>query len=118
MNKDIPMDTTLQLTRPFRVADLARPYQIVLDGEAGGRIGTLARAELPIAAGSHTLQIDVPRLLIFPGLSSPPRTFDIDSGQTVKFVCHPPKFLGASWLKYLACLLGARDWWIELESAR
>jgi hypothetical protein len=112
------MNTTLRLTRSFRVADLARPYQIVLDGELAGRIGTLASAELPIAAGTHTLQIRVPRLLIFPGLVSSPVTFDVDNGETVRFVCHPPKFLQAAWPKYLACVWGAREWWIELGSAR
>jgi hypothetical protein len=49
--KGFSMNTTLQLTRSFRVADLARPYHIVLDGEAGGRIGT--RGEPP-GSGPHS----------------------------------------------------------------
>jgi hypothetical protein len=112
------MNTTLQLTRSFRVADLARPYQIVLDGEVVGKLSTGASAVLPLAVGSHTLQIRVPRLLIVPELVSPPVTFEVESGENVEFVCHPPKFLQASWPKYLACLRGTRDWWIEMERAR
>lgn len=112
------MSTTLQLTRSFRVADRARPYQIVLDGEVVGRLRTSASAVLPLAVGSHILEIRVSRLLVFPGLVSPPVTFEVESGQGVEFVCHPPKFLQASWLKYLACLWGGRDWWIEIERAR
>jgi hypothetical protein len=60
----------------------------------------------------------VARLLIFPGLVSPPVTFEVDRGGTVEFVRHPPKFLQAAWPKYLASVRGTRDWWIELKRAR
>jgi hypothetical protein len=86
----------------------------------GGRrqVRTGASTESPIAAGTHTLQVRVPRLLIFPGLASPPVTFDAATGVRVEFVCHPPKFTQAAWPKYIACLRGRRDRWIELERAR
>ena len=111
------MNATLRLTRPFRVADAGRPYQIVLDGETAGEIRNHSRTEMPIAAGEHTLQV---RLVTItgkrPGRGSPVVTFEVGDGETAEFVCRAPRYPQAS-LSYLAASLGDQDRWLRLEGA-
>jgi hypothetical protein len=111
------MSAMLQVIRPFRLADAARPYQIVLDGEATREIRNNASAEMPIAAGTHTLRVRVGGLLRGrPGRGSQEVTFQVGDGETAQFSCHPPAFW-ESWLAWIASLLGDPDKFIRLEQA-
>jgi hypothetical protein len=112
------MGATLLLTRPYRLADAARPYQIVLDDEPGGQIRMNSSAEMPIAAGTHTLQIRLPKIVSRrPGRGSPTVTFDVGDGEAAEFACHPPAYPQASF-RWIASLLGDPDRWIQLERAQ
>ena len=105
----------LRLTRPLRLADLVWPYQILVDGENAGEIKTRMSLDLPISAGTHTLQLRslhaVNRRL---GLTSRNVSFDAPNDQTAEFVCHARAF-ATSLFWWIACLLGDRDRWIVLE---
>jgi hypothetical protein len=109
------MSTTLQLVRPFRLADAAWPYQIVLDGEAVAEIRNRGRIERPIAAGTHTLQIR--SLHIINGrlrFASRLATFDLADDQRAEFVCHGRPFAQAPYW-WVTCLRGNRNQWIVLD---
>jgi hypothetical protein len=109
------MSATVELTRPFRLADAVWPYQIVLDGQAGENITTRGNARLRIEAGTHTLQIRSRHVLLLRlGLASPTVTFEVTDGGTAEFVCHSRPFVQILfWL--VACLLGDRSRWLVLR---
>lgn len=111
------MTATLLLTRPSRLADAARPYRIVLDGRTVGEVRGNSSTEMPIVAGTHTLQV---RLLTLigrrPGLGSPVVTFEVVDGDAAGFECHAPSYPQASF-RWIASFLGGRDRWIQLEQA-
>ena len=112
------MNATLLLTRPSLLADAGRPYQIVLDGKAVGEIRNNSSTEIPVVAGTHTLQIRVLTLVgRRPGRGSPGVTFDIANGQAAEFSCHPPAF-AQSWFLWVASVLGDPNRFILLEKAR
>lgn len=48
------MTAMLLMTRPFRVAGAAQPYQVLLDREEIGVVRISSKAEVPIAPGEHT----------------------------------------------------------------
>jgi hypothetical protein len=50
-----------------------------------------------------------------PGLASPTVTFEIGDGQAAEFICYPPAYQQAAY-RWIACVLGKQDQWIELES--
>jgi hypothetical protein len=118
-DQEIDMSATLKLTRSSRLADAARTYQVVLDGKMTREIRNSANAEMPIAPGKHMLQILVPKIIKIsdqhPSLSSPAVTFDVDDGETVEFVSHPPSYPQAA-LSWIVDLSGKRDRWIELRA--
>jgi hypothetical protein len=109
------MSPTLQLSRSWRLADAAWPYEIVLDGHPAGKITNHNSRSLEITPSTHTLQLRslhvINRRL---GLASPVLTFDAGDGDTATFVGHPRPFVQALywWIK---CLAGARTRWIVLE---
>ena len=110
------MSATLKLTRPPRLADAARAYQVLLDGEAVGEVGNRRSIDLSIKAGRHTVQARTMKPTTGPfGLSSPAVTFEVDEGGTASFAVHAPRYPQAaiSWVKVV--LLGPKDRWIELE---
>jgi hypothetical protein len=111
------MTATLQLSRPFRLADLVWPYEIELDGQPAGEITNRKRTRLEVAPGSHVLQVRslhvVNRWL---GLSSPSVTFDVRDGERADFVCHVRPFVQAV-ARWIVCLVGDRTRWISLERA-
>ncbi len=112
------MSATLRLTRPFRVADAGRPYQIVLDGEAAGEIRNKSTAEIPVAAGEHTVQVRLLNIVTRrPGRGSPVVTFEAGDGETAEFACRAPRYPQA-WWSYIAAMLGGQDRWIQLEEAQ
>jgi hypothetical protein len=104
------MSATLQLTRSFRVADGALPFKIVLDGRTVGKIANRNSTEIPIEAGTHTLQLSYHL-----GLTSPDVTFDVSDGETALFVCHAPHFVLV--IPRLAASLFRREGWIALKRA-
>jgi hypothetical protein len=109
------MSATLQLTRPSRIADAARRYRIVLDGEPVDEVGNDASAAVPIAPGRHTLQVRALRADgRRPGLSSHPVSFDVADGATAEFMCRPPSYPRASY-RWIICLLRGPSRWIALE---
>jgi len=109
------MTATLRLTRPFRLADLVWPYQIVLDGKGVGEIASRETVQIPTAAGVHTLQIRshhvVNRRL---GFTSPTITIEVRDNEAADFVCQPSTFIKAlpRWIK---CVTGERTQWIAIE---
>jgi hypothetical protein len=112
------VSATLRLTRADGFADAARPYQIVVDAEAAAEIRNAASTELPIGAGTHTLQVRTLKIVgARPGLASPTVTFEVGDGEVAGFTCHPPSYPRAAF-RWFAALLGERDRWIELESAQ
>lgn len=112
------MSATLLLTRPLRVADAAMPYHVLLDGEQAGTVRNNSSAEVPIAAGEHTLQIRTPNIITRrPGRGSPVVTFEVDDGETAEFACRCPRYPRAAYW-YIACVLGDSQRWIELEGSR
>jgi hypothetical protein len=118
MRKGIAMSATLLLTRPFGLADAARPFQVVLDGEPVGEIRNNSRTEIPVVAGEHTLQIRTPNIITRrPGRGSPEVFFEAGDGDTAEFTCRCPRYPRASYW-YLACVLGDSDRWIELDQVQ
>jgi hypothetical protein len=109
------MSAMLRITRLSRLADLVWPYQIVLDGTAATEIRNSKSIQIPVTAGTHTLQIRslhiVNRLL---GLASPTITFEIDDDETASFVCQPGAFVKILG-RWTACLTGDRTQWISIE---
>ena len=112
------MSATLKLTRPPRLADAARAYQVLLDGESMGEVRNRGSIDLAITAGRHTVQARTmkPTTGTF-GLSSPAVAFEVGEGETAEFAVHAPRYPQAaiSWAKVV--LLGPKDRWIELERA-
>jgi hypothetical protein len=112
------MTATLLMTRPFRVADAARPYQVLLDGEEVGVVRNKSSAEVPITPGEHTLQVRMPNIVTRrPGRGSPVVTLKIGDGDAAQFTCRCPRYPRAAFW-YFACVLGDSSGWIELEPAR
>jgi hypothetical protein len=73
---------------------------------------------MPVAAGTHTLQIRALTLVgRRPGRGSPEVTFDAGDGEAAKFSCHPPAF-AQSWFLWVASLLGDPDRFIHLNKVR
>jgi hypothetical protein len=101
----------------LRISRLSRPvgwgcYKIVLDG---GEVGTLVRgksAELEVAPGTHTLQLEY-RF----GLGSAAETFSVFAGETAAFVCYPPSF-AAILPRMVGVMALQRGFWITLDRAR
>jgi hypothetical protein len=93
------MSAKVLLTRTFRLADAARSYQVLLDGEPASQIRNNASTEIPVAAGTHTLQIRVLTLLgKRPSRGSPEVSFEVGDDRTVQFHCHPPGLAQAWYL--------------------
>ena len=111
------MNATLRLSRPFRLADAAWPYRIVLDGRPAGRITAGKRSSLRVAPGSHTLQVRslhvVNRWL---GFASPTLAFEVSDGESADFVCLVRSFVPAVFW-WFACVAGDRSRWIVLDHA-
>ena len=109
------MSATLPLARPLRVADAARPYQVLLDGEEVGEVRNHSSADVPVVDGKHTLQIGTPNIVTRrPGRGSPVVAFEVGDGDTAEFTCRCPRYPRAAYW-YLACVLGDSQRWIELE---
>ena len=109
------MTATLLLTRPFRSADLARTYQIVLDGKAAGGLRASSSVTLPVGAGTHTLQVRL--LTLFgkrPGRRSPVATFEVADDDVTEFACDPPRYPQTAWL-WIVCVLGDPERWLKLR---
>jgi hypothetical protein len=77
------MSATLKLSRPHRLIMATVNFKIFLDGKMVGTIARNETKELPLGAGTHTLQ-----LLSIVGLKSPTRTFALIDGETAEFTCH------------------------------
>jgi hypothetical protein len=77
------MSATLKLSRPYRLIMATVKFKIFLDGKLVGTIAHSETEELPLGAGTHTLQ-----LLSILGLKSPARTFAVIDGETAEFACH------------------------------
>jgi hypothetical protein len=108
------MSAMLQVIRPFRLADAARPYQVVVDGEPASEVGNNASTEIPVAAGTHTLQIRVLTLVgKRPSRGSQEVSFEVGDGQAAQFSCHPPG-LAQAWYLWV----GDPARFIRLERAR
>ena len=74
------MPATLKLTHNAIGVEVRRdPYDIVLDGQIAGSVKMNDTIEIPLATGSHTLQLRSGRN------SSRPQTFQAGEGQTVAF---------------------------------
>ena len=112
------MTATLLVTRPFRSADLARAYQIVLDGQPAGELRASSKATVPTGPGTHTLQV---RLLTAfrkrPGRRSPVVTFAIADEDVAEFACDPPTYPKTAWW-WVVCLLGDPERWMRLHQVR
>ncbi len=69
----------------------------MLDGRPVGEIRGNSSTEMPIVAGTHTLQV---RLLTLigrrPGLGSPVVTFEVVDGDAAGFACRAPSYPQAS----------------------
>ena len=90
------MSSTLTLKREATGAmELRRkPFEIILDGKAVGSISRHQTLELPVDAGSHTLEVKTGRY------SSPVKKFEATNGTNITFRCN-----GAIlWPQYLASL--------------
>ncbi len=112
------MSATLHIDRPARLADRLRTYQVVLDGQATSNLHNATSADLPVAPGTHALQIRVAKILKItqrPELASPTVTFAVEDEMAASFTCHPPRFLGAAFW-WVRCLLGARNRWLAVEN--
>ena len=102
------MDAKLRISRLSRRVGWGR-YKIVLDG---GEVGTLARgrsADLEVAPGAHTLQLEY-RF----GLGSTAAMFTVFAGETAAFVCYPPSFV-ATLPRLVAVMVLHRGSWITLD---
>lgn len=108
------MAAALQLARPSRLADAAWSYQIVIDGQPGGKIRNRGWKKIAMAPGEHTLQIRslhiINRHLRF---ASQIVTFQISDGEELKFTCHPHPFPQAL-AQWVSCTRGTPNRWIEL----
>jgi hypothetical protein len=105
------MSATLRLSRVSRVVGIVINFGIVLDGAAAGKIGAGKSVQLQVEAGSHTLQV---RYLL-PLLTSPERTFHVDDGDTVDFVCRSRPFVLV--IPWLLVSLIRPNTWLVLEAA-
>ena len=112
------MSTSLYLIGPSRLADAARPYEILLDGKIAGEIRNNMNAEVSLEAGTHSLEIRLPKMVKIsnrrPGLSSQPMTFEVDVGEVAAFKCYRPPTLQAFFM-WIVRQLGRRNRWISLE---
>lgn len=88
---------TLQVTRRLGgVVSQGQPFEVWLDGARVGEVRIHETTDVPLAAGSHTLQMRAGRNL------SPERTFEVGDDQTVRFWCRGAVILAiylASFLK-------------------
>lgn len=76
------MGATLKLTHKAIGAEVGRrPYTVILDRQEAGSVAMNESIELPISAGSHTVQLHSGRD------SSKVVTFDAVDGQSVAFRC-------------------------------
>jgi hypothetical protein len=76
------MSATLTVTHKAIGAEVRRgTYEIVVDGQAVASVEMNATTAVPVAPGSHTLQVRSGRN------SSRARTFDAADGETVAFRC-------------------------------
>jgi hypothetical protein len=76
----------LHLERVHRLADAARTYQVVLDGEAVSEIRNGTATDLPVRSGTHVLQVRVPKIVRLgnrPALGSTAVTFVVDDGDAL-----------------------------------
>jgi hypothetical protein len=109
------MPATLQIARRSRLTDLVWPYDVVLDGDSAGEIGSGKTIQIPVTAGAHTLQIRSLHIVNrYLGLTSPSITFEIHDAQAASYVCQPVPFTKALG-RWAACLIGDRAQWITLE---
>jgi hypothetical protein len=110
------MSSTIQLVRASRLIDMVWPYRVLVDGEPTGSVRNGETVSIPIAAGTHTVQLRslhiVNRHL---GLASTALPLDVRDGQTLELVCGSPSPMNALPL-WLRCLFGGRTRWIELEA--
>ena len=82
------MSATLQMTHKAIGAEVRRgPYDVVVDGGRAGSVDMNATIELPIDAGTHTVQVRNGRN------RSRTLTFDAAEGQVVAFRCTGKRFL-------------------------
>jgi hypothetical protein len=107
------MTGTLKLTHKAIGAEVRRhPYDVVLDGQDAGSVAMNESIELPVSAGSHTVQIHSGRD------SSKVVTFTAVDGETVAFRCTGkralPVFLASFVDPALALVLVPED---KLEGA-
>jgi hypothetical protein len=82
------MTATLKLTHKALGAEVRRgPYDVVVDGQLVGSVEMNQTIEVPVAPGSHTLQVRSGRN------SSRTQSFDAVEHQTVAFRCTGKSFL-------------------------
>ena len=99
---------TLTLTRAWGgLLSGAKPWQVLVDGEAVAAIGARETLEVEVAPGRHTL-----RVTAGPRLMSRARGFEASPGMTSRFACHAARY----WPLMLAALIKP-DLWITLRPA-
>ena len=82
------MSATLKLTHKAIGAEVRRgAYDVVVDGERVGSVNMNDTIEIPVEAGSHTLQVRDGRK------SSSTEVFDAAEDETVAFRCTGKRFL-------------------------
>jgi hypothetical protein len=111
------VSASVHLSRASRLADLARPYEVVVDGQIVGEIRNNTSIEVAVAPGPHSLQVRLLTLLgRRPGRSSSIVRFEAIDRDRLAFVCYSPSYPRAAW-QWLAPVLGSHDRWITLEAA-
>jgi hypothetical protein len=82
------MPATLKVTHKAIGAEVRRgPYDVLVDGTPAGAVEMNGTIEIPVEAGSHTLQVRNGRN------SSRTETFNAAEGEVVAFRCTGKRFL-------------------------